>query len=101
MVITKYNFILKSFYVILALKYDRMAVNRLVQILTECQNALSPGHTLWVAMQSNTMMDVGQGYPMKWADYINEAKQSRKQDLSCAGFINAYEYCRYSMLEYA
>ena len=59
-----------------ALKYDRNAARRFVRILDECQKALHPGHTIWVAMQTNGLMDVGAGYPKKWSEYIKEAEQS-------------------------
>ena len=60
----------------LAMKYDKEAVKRFVQTLNECQKALNPGHTIWVAMQTNGLMDVGFGYPTKWPEYIKEAERS-------------------------
>merc|ERR1712218_76476 len=69
-----------------SLKYDRNAVRRFVKILDECQKALHPGHTIWVAMQTNGLMDVGAGYPKKWSEYIKEAEQS----LEASNFRNEH-----------
>ena len=60
----------------LAFKYDKETVKRFVETLNECRKALHPGHTIWVAMQTNGLMDVGSGYPIKWSEYIKEAEQS-------------------------
>ena len=56
-----------------ALKYDKKAVERCVSILKECQKALNPGNTIWVAMQTNGLMDFGTGYPRKWNEFIKDS----------------------------
>ena len=68
------------------MKYDREAAKRFVHILNECQKALNPGHTIWVAVQTNGLMDVGTGYPQKWTEYIKEAEQS----LEASSFRNEH-----------
>ena len=51
-----------------------------------CQKALHPGHTIWVAMQTNGLMDVGSGYPTQWFEYIKESEQS----LTASSFQNQH-----------
>ena len=64
--------------------YDRISSQRSADTLKECGNLLSPGLTLWVAMQSNGLMDVGMGYSPNWATFIDGAKKS----LADSGFQN-------------
>merc|ERR1719394_1074034 len=69
-----------------SLKYDKEAAKRFVQTLNECQKALHPGRSIWVAMQTNGLMDVGSGYPTKWSEYIKEAERS----LTASSFQNQH-----------
>ena len=59
----------------LALKYDRTCLKQLENCLEKCNKSLKPGNSLWAAVASNNLNDIGGGYPKTWKEMIIQTKE--------------------------
>lgn len=62
------------YFYISALKYDLNSTKQFEKVLSECQEYLKPGHSIWAAIQSNNICDVGGGYHKEWSKIITNSK---------------------------
>ena len=68
----------KNIFCFLAFRYDQGSLQRLEDLLTECQGLMDPGATLCCALQTNTVMDYGGGYDKKWKELIHMTQNHLK-----------------------
>ena len=59
-------------------------MKRLENFLIECQSSLTPGNSIWAALQCNTLNDAGSGYSERWGEVVEESRDR----LDKAGFYH-------------
>ena len=60
----------------LAFRYDEGALQRLEDLLTDCQALMAPGATLCCSLQTNTFMDFGSGYRKDWKKMVHKKQEN-------------------------
>ena len=51
-------------------------MKRLERCVDECNKVLTPGNSVWAAVASNNLNDIGGGYPKTWKSMIEKTKSS-------------------------
>ena len=67
-------------FCVIAFQYDEGAIAQLEDVLYKCRSIMLPGASLFVALQTNTLQDMGGGYAKNWSQMVQDFQLRLEQE---------------------